>query len=326
MLSSVSAVVLLKVLVHPVGDGKVQKGNAALIKAVATALVLIVAAAVILWYGNTLNSWVVGGLVGGFGALLLSIPISFVLFSYFSHHAHKPQHEDVLEDEVVFVQRGSYSLVQDQLDYNEDEYFDEEQEYYEYDEEEIYEGELDVDDEYVLAEQSVWEEEQPRHVPPARYSPSPFPARSSAASQDLPSQVQRDHYGADPERRSLQRAKGEARPVKNAGSRGHRADSSHSHYRSEALRAARMEAALRAEYDEENGFPSARATRRLEQMQRSTYAFSPQDKGGKSRSSHDLPQSSTNGSPRRPRRVVDALPPRDRSRRPLSPSGDNDAL
>ena len=72
-----------------------------MIKAVATALVLIVGAAVILWYGNTLNSWVVGGLVGGFGALLLSIPISLVLFSYLSHHYNKPQQEEVLEDEIA---------------------------------------------------------------------------------------------------------------------------------------------------------------------------------------------------------------------------------
>jgi hypothetical protein len=291
---------------------KVQKGNAALIKTVATALVLIVGAAVVLWYGNTLNSWVVGGLVGGFGALLLSIPISLVLFSYFSHHYHKPQQEDILGDEVVLVQRGSYSLVQDQLPCDDDEeYFDEDQEvYYEYGEQEICNSELDVDDEYVLAEQSVWEEEQSRRVPPPRN----FSARFPMASQDSPSQMQRNHYGADPERRSLQREKSESRPVKNTGSRGLRTDSSFSRYRSEALRAARMEAALRAEYDEESGFPSTRATRRLEQMQRSNYASSPQGKSGKSRTSHDLIQPSTNSYPRRPRRIVDALPPQARFR------------
>ncbi len=274
-----------------------------MIKAVATALVLIVGAAVILWYGNTLNSWVVGGLVGGFAALLLSIPISLVLFSYFSHHYHKPQQEDVLGDEVVLVQRGSYSLVQDQLPCGDEEYFDEDQEmYYEYDEQEIYDSEIDVDDEYVLAEQSRWEEEQPRRVPSAR-----FPV----ASQGSPSQLQRNHYGADPERQSLQREKSESRLVKNTGSRGRRTDSSYSHYRSEALRAARMEAVLRAEYDEESGFPSTRATRRLEQTQHSNYVSSPQDKSSKSRTSHNLTQPSTNSYPRRPRRIIDALPPQD---------------
>lgn len=298
-----------------------------MIKAIATALVLIVGAAVILWYGNTLNSWVVGGLVGGFCALLLSIPISLVIFSYFSHHYHKPQQEEVLEDEMVLVQRGSYSIVQDQLAYHDDEeYFDEEQEfYYEYDDDdEIYKSEIDLDDEYIHAEQSVWEEEeeQPRRVPPDRYLASPPSARFSTARQDLASQVQHDYYGADPERQPLQREKSGSRPVKNAGSRGYRADPSYRHYRSEALRAARMEAALRAEYDEESGFPSARTTLRLEQMQRSSQTFPLQDKGGKSRSSHNLTQASTNGYTRGQRRIVDALPVRDRSRRPLSASDD----
>lgn len=63
-------------------------------KAVATALVLIAGAAVVLWYGNTLNSWVLGGLIGGFAALLLSIPISLTLFTYLSH-----RHEERLQAE-----------------------------------------------------------------------------------------------------------------------------------------------------------------------------------------------------------------------------------
>lgn len=66
-------------------------------KTVAMALVLIIGAAVVLWYGNTLNSWVVGGLIGGFAALLLSIPISLVLFSYFSRHYDTHQQKGVLE-------------------------------------------------------------------------------------------------------------------------------------------------------------------------------------------------------------------------------------
>ena len=53
-------------------------------KAAAMALVLIVGAAVVLWFGNTLNSWVLGGLMGGLAALLLSIPISLTLFSFLS--------------------------------------------------------------------------------------------------------------------------------------------------------------------------------------------------------------------------------------------------
>jgi len=202
-------------------------------KAVATALVLIVGAAVVLWYGNTLNSWVLGGLIGGFGALLLSIPISLVLFSYFSCHYDEHLEEEVLEHEKIsLAQHGSYSIVQDQSAYNE-EYFDyEDQEFYsEYDEEEIYEGELDVDkDEYLHPEQSVWEEEQPRYIPPARYL-SPPSTRLSATNN------------VDPEQQLVRRKKTRPRPVP-----GYQTPSSHSRYRWEALHAARMEAALQAEH------------------------------------------------------------------------------
>jgi hypothetical protein len=64
-------------------------------KAVAAALVLIAGAAVVLWYANTLNSWVLGGLIGGLAALLLSIPISLTLFSYLSR-----RHDERLKAEA----------------------------------------------------------------------------------------------------------------------------------------------------------------------------------------------------------------------------------
>jgi hypothetical protein len=73
-------------------------------KAVATALVLIVGAAVVLWYANTLNSWVLGGLIGGLAALLISIPISLTLFSYLSR-----RHEDAHREEEI---QGRVSLAQ----------------------------------------------------------------------------------------------------------------------------------------------------------------------------------------------------------------------
>lgn len=47
----------------------------------AVALVLIAGAAVMLIFANTLNAWVLGGLLGGLAALLLSIPISLTLFT-----------------------------------------------------------------------------------------------------------------------------------------------------------------------------------------------------------------------------------------------------
>jgi hypothetical protein len=293
-------------------------------KAVATVLVLIVGAAVVLWYGNTLNSWVLGGLIGGFGALLLSIPISLVLFSWISRHYDKHLQEEVLEDEeITLAQHGSYTIVQDQSVYD-DEYFDyQDQEFYsEYDEEGVYEGELDVDqDGYLPPDRSVWEEEQPRRVPPARHLPSPSSTHLPAVNQDPPSQVQRDNYGADLERQSVRRRKSGSRPVKSPGSPGYQTAPSYSRYRSQALHAARMEAALQAEYTEERIFPSTRITGQ-EQMQHSSQASPPQNKGGRSRSSRDLGQSSIDDYSQRPRRIVDSLPPQGSSRRPLSAPDD----
>ena len=50
-------------------------------KAAALAFVLLIGAAIVLAFANTLNSWVLGGLIGGLAALLLSIPISLALFT-----------------------------------------------------------------------------------------------------------------------------------------------------------------------------------------------------------------------------------------------------
>ncbi len=53
------------------------------------ALVLVVGAGVVLWFGNTLNSWVLGGLIGGLAALLISIPISVTLFFHLSQRSEE---------------------------------------------------------------------------------------------------------------------------------------------------------------------------------------------------------------------------------------------
>src|SRR5216683_6401986 len=47
----------------------------------AVAFVLVVGAAVVLAFANTLNSWVLGGLLGGLAAILLSIPVSLAIFT-----------------------------------------------------------------------------------------------------------------------------------------------------------------------------------------------------------------------------------------------------
>jgi hypothetical protein len=76
-------------------------------KAVAAALVLIAGAAVVLWFGDTLNSWVLGGLIGGLAALLLSIPISLTLFSYLSRR-HDERVREEAQEEMYLAQVHDY--------------------------------------------------------------------------------------------------------------------------------------------------------------------------------------------------------------------------
>ena len=78
-------------------------------RAAAVALVLIVGAAVVLWFGNMLNSWVLGGLMGGLAALLLSIPISLTLFSFLARR-HDEQIRSTEQEEVLLAQSGVYGF------------------------------------------------------------------------------------------------------------------------------------------------------------------------------------------------------------------------
>ncbi len=271
------------------------------------ALVLIIGAAVVLWYGNTLNSWVVGGLIGGFAALLLSIPISLVLFSYFSRHYDTHQQKGVLEHRgLSLAQSRSYSIV---LDDDNEEHIDEEQEF-EYDNDEVYDSEDVAGDEYILVERSVWEERQPRHLPLARHISSSSSVRLPAVNQDLLLGMKEGgHADANPEQRLGQRGKSESSPVEYSGSAGDRKDPSYSRYRSQALRAARAEAALRAECEDDNVILSTRTMRRLRQKQ---------SRDGRWPFSREVAEPPTNNYSQRPQRIVDSLPLQNGSPRPLS--------
>jgi hypothetical protein len=76
-------------------------------RAAALALVMICGAAVVLWYANMLNSWVLGGLIGGLAALLLSIPISLALFTYLSRR-HDERLNAEAQEEVSLAQVAYY--------------------------------------------------------------------------------------------------------------------------------------------------------------------------------------------------------------------------
>lgn len=105
-------------------------------RAAGVALVLIVGAVVILWFGNTLNSWVLGGLIGGLAALLISIPISVTLFLYLSRR-HDEKLKAEAEQDVSFDPANTYGdgrrieVYEDEADVldTEDDWYDEEDEY-----------------------------------------------------------------------------------------------------------------------------------------------------------------------------------------------------
>jgi len=80
----------------------------------AAAIVFIVGAAVILVFANSLNSWVLGGLIGGLAALLISIPISVMLFTILSRrHDLKLQalHQELGEMGYVDLDENGYEEV-----------------------------------------------------------------------------------------------------------------------------------------------------------------------------------------------------------------------
>lgn len=126
-------------------------------RAAAVAFVLIIGAAVVLWYGNTLNSLVLGGLIGGLAALLLSIPITLTLFSYLSR-----RHDERLKAEA----QEEASLMQLQA--------------YQEEPVEVYES-----DEYELPDERwEWEEGNSHYqVSTNRNLPAPLPARLPAGRQ-----------------------------------------------------------------------------------------------------------------------------------------------
>ncbi len=78
-------------------------------RAAAVALVLIVGAAVVLWFGNMLNSWVLGGLMGGLAALLLSIPISLTLFSFLARR-HDERLKAADKEEMLLARSYDYDF------------------------------------------------------------------------------------------------------------------------------------------------------------------------------------------------------------------------
>ncbi|HYT34168.1 MAG TPA: hypothetical protein VEL69_03985 [Ktedonobacteraceae bacterium] len=213
-------------------------------RAAAVALVLIVGAAVVLWYGNTLNSWVLGGLIGGLAALLLSIPISLVLFSYFSR-----RHDEQLRAEV----QEEMSLAQI-LEYPED----------------VYESEVDMLPPAEYEQRDFRPSTGRQFVPPYPLLPAPrqnqqttsenhasrqrtteYPLQAARQPKSAPlAPVNRGNPNVIPPRRP-----NTARQARNPGFNGYQPSSPRGMHQTAALRAARQEAAQ--QYDDFEVIPSA---------------------------------------------------------------------
>lgn len=229
-----------------------RKGSTALMRAVAVALVLIAGAAVILWYGNTLNSLVLGGLIGGLAALLLSIPISLTIFSYLARRHDDRLRAELYEQEqmhMTLAQRHEYSARAERVvDV--------------YEEEDAY---IPVDEEEWLPEEEY--DRRPRRLPPPA-EPAPYSQRRLPAAREqgyespykqLPAPASRayDSYESTESMRSTQVGRQVPGPTQTQGKSGRRpahpgfpgyqAGSFRSQYQSQALRAARREAAQQFE-------------------------------------------------------------------------------
>jgi hypothetical protein len=214
-----------------------------LLKAVATALVLIAGAAVVLWYANTLNSWVLGGLIGGLAALLLSIPISLTLFSYLSHRhdGHARLEEEKYQESVSLS--------------------------YDYDEEgserALRKISIEAENEYLSYHRGVWgeeyEEDDQHYLPDASRRQLPAPRVPTAHPQPVhrPSSNQ---YGTRETRqlpaRDIEMGSQHttSRRPNNVDFPGYQPEMTRSQFQSQALRIAREEAYRRSEKEEIDNF------------------------------------------------------------------------
>ncbi|GHO84259.1 hypothetical protein [Dictyobacter formicarum] len=231
-----------------------------MLKAVAAALVLIAGAAVVLWYANTLNSWVLGGLIGGLAALLLSIPISLTLFSFLARR-HEEQERARLQDEEY--KEASRSVMY---------------EYRQVPERLARTILIEEEDEYIPRKRGIWGEEE-EYVDERRYLPAPTrrelppPSSRNSASDAYPAYRPSSTQRGRPTPRQLAPRDIESpsrrhttRRLPNTGFPGYQTDMTRSKFQSQALRIARQEASQRSEeaaQDDYQGYRSRRPSSSL---------------------------------------------------------------
>lgn len=205
-------------------------------KVAAVALVLLIGAAVVLAFANTLNSWVLGGLIGGLAALLISIPISLVLFTILARRHDERLHAG----DALFVREEQAPFD----DYEDDRYH-----------QEVYEAEayvLPTEDEGYSASRrlSGHRAPDPRMTQESSYPRLPAAGQSQASGR---SSYEQRNYQRQPRQPAHPQTQGRGqtaqRPPSRRQTRELQPRSQRSTQQAAALRAARREAAQ--QYDDD---------------------------------------------------------------------------
>ena len=186
----------------------------------AAAIVFIVGAAVILVFANSLNSWVLGGLIGGLAALLISIPISVMLFTILSRrHDLKLQalHQELGEMGYVDLDENGY--------------------------EEVYEAEA-----YVLSDEEYYNQTVNRRMADVRALPAAGQSYASAY-REKNERVGRSTQSSRRPSQALPQGRGKGTPTRELSTERrhvqrsmHEVNAMRSRFQTAALQAARREA------------------------------------------------------------------------------------
>ncbi|HLX58152.1 MAG TPA: hypothetical protein VKR83_14110 [Ktedonobacteraceae bacterium] len=214
-------------------------------KVAALALVLIIASAVVLIFANTLNSWVLGGLIGGLAAILITIPISLIIFTSLAR-----RHDERLYAQMTLEQEADQTYYQDeyQQGYAEGDGYDEYDEYGGF-----YEAEA-----YYLPDEDEYELPRGRRQPEVRSLPAAGQSYASSAAQTTANQrvLNNTHNAASAQAfRKPTRDLGAGRQRTQEISTRHNAQTGHqrnprSPYTTRSLRSHQQAAALRAAQQE----------------------------------------------------------------------------
>jgi hypothetical protein len=277
-----------------------QKGKV-FMRAAAVAIVLIVGAAVILVFANTLNSWVIGGLIGGLAALLISIPISLFLFTILSR-----RHDQKLQAFQQELEEMGYA------DLDENGYA------------EVYETDV-----YVLPdEEEYYNEPVSRRMSDVRALPA---AGQSQASANIAYNERTGRYPQGYRRPSqaLPRGRGKGTPTQDLSSdrrqpmrSTHDVNAMRSRYQTAALRAARREAAQ--QFDDVEFLPTHSPTpyKRVPPERSSQPLTEQPARFRQARHESDVPPSQQMAIPDDSRRGIDATSGRQYGARRTTSSGE----